>query len=557
MVLEEGVLEKQVDISDVQALVSMCLGISGEIALAPVTERVILAAVAQSGAKRGLLLLRDTGVRVVVEAVVRDSSVLLVRRPFGTLDVELPAKVMYWVRQTFRPVILGDATTTVAQSIQPFLETNTSPSMLCIPLLGRERLVGALYLENFSASHISAIKLAFLQMLASQATVSMENAEQFRDIQQARDQASKWSEELRRYFDNLPVMAWQNSDDGALEFANKRWHDYTGSSPDDDPLEVWSYFHPDDRQQVAERWRHLLESRTSGEIEARMRRFDGEYRRFLVRAAPLLDESGAIVKWHGTNTDIEDIKRAEEAHQALARVSRITAMGELSVSIAHEINQPLMAIVTNAATCLRWLADERVNVSEARSAAERIVRDGHRAGDVIASIRSMARQGPIQSVEVDLNEVITEVLIMARNELQKHEIVVETRLAADAHAILGDRVQIQQVVLNLVINGIEAMTAEDSAPRLLSVQTVNFDDRFVQASVSDSGHGLDPKNADRIFGAFFTTKVDGLGMGLAICRSIVENHKGRLTVSANRSRGCTFCMELPSVEEGRSSIGLR
>jgi PAS domain S-box-containing protein len=392
-------------------------------------------------------------------------------------------------------------------------------------------------------------------MLASQAAISMENAEHFHDVQQARDQARQWGEELRRYFDNLPVMAWQNSADGALEFANKQWHDYTGSSPDDDPLEVWSYFHPDDREQVAERWRHLLAFRVSGEIEARMRRSDGQYRRFLVRAQPLLDETGAILKWHGTNTDIEDIKRAEEVQHALARVSRIAAMGELTVSIAHEVNQPLMAIVTNAATCLRWLAPESPNLPEARLAAERIVRDGHRAGDVVASIRGMARKGSIQFVEVDLNGVITEVLMLARNELQRHGIAVETHLAAEADKALGDRIQIQQVVLNLVVNGIEAMTAVDTASRRLVVRSENLDGGFVEASVSDSGHGLDPNDADRVFDAFFTTKTDGLGMGLSICRSIVENHGGHLVVSANFPQGCTFSVQLPVAGGGHSVAG--
>ena len=558
-------MTSQIEIGDAQALIGTCQAISAEIALDRVIERFITSAVDYAGAKRGVFLLCDAGLRIVAEAVTRDGSVQLVERPFGALDMELSDGALQWVRRAFRPQLPGDPSD--AQSPDAFLQTGESQSVLCIPLLKREpwvgaRLkrdgwVGALYLENDLASPISTNRLLMLQMLASQASISMENAEHLHAVQQARDHARQFGEELRRYFDNLPVMAWQNSADGALEFANKRWHDYTGSSPDDDPLEVWSFFHPDDREHVVERWRYLLEFRVPGEIEARMRRVDGEYRRFLVRAGPLLDENGAIVKWHGINTDIEDIKRAEEAQSALARVSRITAMGELTVSIAHEVNQPLMAIVTNAASCMRWLASETVNVPEARLAAERIVRDGHRAGEVLASIRAMARKGPIQFVEVDFNEVVAEVLVLARNELQRHGIAVETQLSPETSKALGDRVQIQQVVLNLILNGIEAMTAVDHAPRLLLVRTENVDGGFVQASVSDSGPGLEPNDFDRIFDAFFTTKTHGLGMGLSICRSIVENHGGRMAVADNLPQGCIFSFQLPTLREERSIAPLQ
>jgi C4-dicarboxylate-specific signal transduction histidine kinase len=249
--------------------------------------------------------------------------------------------------------------------------------------------------------------------------------------------------------------------------------------------------------------------------------------------------------WHGTNTDIENLKRAEQAQEAFARISRVTALGELTVSIAHEVNQPLMAIVTNAATCMRWLADGHPNIAEARLAAERIIRDGHRAGDVIASIRALAKKAMPQTVEINLNEAIAEVLVLARNELDRAGIIAETDLAADAASVLGDRVQMQQVVLNLIMNGIEAITAANNQPRLLSIRTQREESGYVMVTVADTGIGLGELDSKEIFEVFFTTKADGVGIGLSICRSIIEAHRGRLWASANVPHGTVFHFTVP------------
>jgi C4-dicarboxylate-specific signal transduction histidine kinase len=306
-------------------------------------------------------------------------------------------------------------------------------------------------------------------------------------------------------------------------------------------------FHPDDDDKVAAKWQRLLEFHTSGEFEARMRRFDGEYRRFLVRVTPMTDDKGNIVMWHGTNTDIENLKRAEQAQEAFARVSRVTALGELTVSIAHEVNQPLMAIVTNAATCLRWLADGQRNISEARAAAERIIRDGHRAGEVIASIRALAKKSSPQTVAVNLNEAILDVLVLARNELDRAGIVVETDLSDDAACALGDRVRMQQVILNLVMNGIEAISASRNNTRMLQIQTRLDDAGFILTTVADTGVGLGGIVVDQIFEVFFTTKSDGIGIGLSICRSIVEAHGGRLWATPRTPQGAAFHFTVPVV----------
>lgn len=357
-------------------------------------------------------------------------------------------------------------------------------------------------------------------------------------------------EELRRYFDMMPTLAWRASPDGAVEFVNQRWLAYSGYTLEDIRAGRWDdVYHPDDKQKVWAEWRRCITSGDSGEVEARMRRFDGVYRMFLVRAIPMLDEQGRVVMWHGTNTDIESIRRAEQAQEILARASRLTAMGELTVSIAHEMSQPLMAIETNATTCMRWLADEQFDVAQARSAAHRIVGDVHRARDVIASIRRLARKATPETTPLDLNALIVEVLELTGNEIERHGIVLEKALERDVAPVLGVRVQLQQVVLNLVLNGIEAIVAAKTPPRQLRIRSARSGSGVVTVSVADTGVGVESANREKIFDAFFTTKPEGLGMGLSICRSIVEAHGGRLWVAPNPGRGSIFSFVVPLLSD--------
>ena len=246
--------------------------------------------------------------------------------------------------------------------------------------------------------------------------------------------------------------------------------------------------------------------------------------------------------------------RAEEAlrnaQADLARVARLTTMGELAASIAHEVNQPLMAIVTNADTSLRWLAQDPPDLDEARQAAERIVRAGHRAGDIIRTIHALARKSTPEMTRFDINAAIADVLTLTRGELQRHDLLLETELAADLEPVLGDRGQMQQVILNLIVNGIEAMNAGMHRPRMLRVSSEMAGPGNVLIAVADTGMGLDPAKADHIFDAFFTTKPEGMGMGLAICRSIVETHGGRLWASPNSPRGSIFQFTVPVATNG-------
>jgi PAS domain S-box-containing protein len=256
------------------------------------------------------------------------------------------------------------------------------------------------------------------------------------------------------------------------------------------------------------------------------------------------DEHGNPVAVLETNNDISERKRAEEALQKvqteLAHVSRVMTVGELTASIAHEVNQPLAAIVTNGNACLRWLGGATPNLSEARQAVERIIKDGYRASEVIARIRTLVKKAPPRNDSVDLNEVIVEVLALAQNEANRNRVFLKRQLKSDLPRVRGDRVQLQQVILNLVINGLEAIANNKDGTRELSVSSDVDEANNVIVAVRDSGEGLDSANLERVFDAFYTTKPEGMGMGLAISRTIIESHGGRLWAAPNSPKGAVF-----------------
>jgi C4-dicarboxylate-specific signal transduction histidine kinase len=280
------------------------------------------------------------------------------------------------------------------------------------------------------------------------------------------------------------------------------------------------------------------------ESQARVRRADGEYRWLLIRNVPLRDESGHIINWYGTAIDIEEHHRAEEALRQvqtdLAHVSRVTMLGQMAASIAHEVDQPLSGVVINANACLRFLANDTLDLAEVHDGLQAIARDGRRASEVIARIRALARRAATEREPVDINQMIREVLILADGEARRTHARLLTELAADLPEVLGDRVQLQQVVLNLLRNGLDAMTSVVDRPRELVIRTQKDATASVQVAVQDSGSGLDPQHADRVFEPFYTTKRSGIGMGLSISRSIVEQHGGKLWAVPNEGPGTTF-----------------
>jgi C4-dicarboxylate-specific signal transduction histidine kinase len=288
------------------------------------------------------------------------------------------------------------------------------------------------------------------------------------------------------------------------------------------------------------------------EIEARIRGKDGQYRWFLIRDNPLRDEQGRVLRWYGTRTDVEDRKRAEEAlrqaHADLAHASRVTTMGELTASLAHEINQPIGAAMNDANACVRWLARDRPDIEEAREAATRVVKDVKHAAEIISQTRLLFKKEAPKQELVDMNEVIREMVVLLHGEAKRYSISILSDLAADLPQVMGDRVQLQQVMMNLIMNSIDAMKDVDGR-RELAIKSQRTEDEQVHVSVSDTGVGLPQQQTDQIFNAFFTTKLHGTGMGLSISRSIIESHGGLLRAAVNSPRGARFYFSLPTKVE--------
>ena len=368
---------------------------------------------------------------------------------------------------------------------------------------------------------------------------------------------------LRTVIDTIPAMAWTARPDGSNEFVNKRWAEYTGLSVENSAGSGWTdAVHPEDRRAHEDKWRASLAAGEPFETEARFRHVgNGEHRWLLHRGVPLRDKRGKIVRWYGLLTDIEDRKRAEEERERLheletelAHINRVSMMGELAASIAHEVNQPLSGVVSNGSACLRWLAANVPNLDEAREAARRIVRDGKRAGEVVARIRALTKRASIPNERLDLNETIREVLVLVGDKAKQEDVNIQTRFASELSSVSGDRVQLQQVVLNLVMNAIEAMSTVAERPRELLIATGNDEDQ-VQVTVEDSGPGLDPNAMAKIFEPFYTTKSTGMGMGLSISRSIVQSHGGRLWATAKDAPGTAFHFTLMRYEKEGSRAG--
>jgi C4-dicarboxylate-specific signal transduction histidine kinase len=277
----------------------------------------------------------------------------------------------------------------------------------------------------------------------------------------------------------------------------------------------------------------------------------------------LRDEKGHVVKWYGVSTDIEDLRRAVEAlreseetlrsaQAELAHANRVATMGQLTASIAHEVNQPLAGVVANAEACLRWLDRETPNLDAARRSVECIINDGNRASEVIRRVRALATKTETKQEPLDINRAISEVVPLVKRELINHKVSLRTELEPALPAVLADRVQLHQVIINLVMNSIEAMQSVTDRPRELVIGSHQDETHRVLVTVTDSGVGISAENADRLFNAFFTTKSSGMGMGLSICRSIVEAHGGRMSGANNVGPGATFQCVLPVQRQAAS-----
>ena len=368
------------------------------------------------------------------------------------------------------------------------------------------------------------------------------------DQKNAEDSLRASERELNLIIETIPALVWCAAPNGEVTYANQRVLDHTGTNFAALAKAGWiDYLHPDDVEPTLDKWSNALATGRPIEVQYRFRRFDGAYRWFHVLGQLGRDSEGHMTRWYGLLIDIDERKNTEEALRAtqerLSRASQIAAVGELAASIAHEVNQPLSAVVANGHACLRWLLAQPPNLAKAHQAAERIVRDGKDAGEVVRRVRALFRRAAGERVALDLNDVIAEVLRLLRGEADKRGVAVETDLEKHLPPVVGDRVQLQQLLLNLLSNGIDAMDPVVNRPKKLSIRSKCHCPDSVLVEIRDYGIGLtDP---DRVFEAFFTTKENGMGMGLAICRSIIEAHEGRLWASPGEGPGTTFSFTLP------------
>lgn len=343
---------------------------------------------------------------------------------------------------------------------------------------------------------------------------------------------------------------WEVSGKRALHLSGE-WYRVYGFDPSDG-LAAWNKrlqrIHPDDRARRQQVIDQAINNKSEYEVEYRILLPDGAIKHIHSVGHPVLDGSGNLVQFVGSSTDTTERRQAEEAlRQAqadLARISRITTMGELTASLAHEVNQPIAAAVTDANTCLRWLNRDQPDLEEARDAASRVVKDATRAAEIISRTRLLFKRVNPQSQLVDMNEVIREMLALMIGDMSRQSISVRIELRDHLPPIAGDRVQLQQVVMNLMVNGIDAMK-EVEGTRELAVNSKPAENNQIMVTISDTGIGLPPQRADQIFDAFFTTKPNGTGMGLRISRSIIESHGGRLWAADNSPRGASFYLTLP------------
>jgi predicted ATPase/signal transduction histidine kinase len=531
---------------DVETVVKASQALSSEMVLPRLLERLMRIAVEHAGAERGsLILIRHGEPRIEAQATPGQGKIEVAARDAAITPSDVPQSVLNYAIRTQKRVLLDDASSDHLYSKDEYVRRKRSRSVLCLPIVKRAKLVGALYLENgLTPGAFTPDRVTVLELLASQAAISLENAVLYTDLQRSEAFLAQgqrishngsfgwslasgeflWSEELYN------ILEYDRGGQASAELAVLR-------------------IHPDDRDRVGS----LLEAakREGSDFESvhRLLMPDGRIKHVHTTGRAVntgnLDFVGAV-------RDITERTRAEEAlRQAqadLARINRVTVMGELAASLAHELSQPISGATTNASTCLRKLGRDAPNLHEVRVAVTRFARDAQRAADIVGRIRSLFARGATNREIVDINEINRETVALLRDEAARYNISVRTELAADLPQIVGDRVQLQQVSMNLIVNGIEAMKDIDGS-RELVIKSQRAENEQILVSVSDTGIGFPPQLTEQIFDPFFTTKPHGTGMGLRISRSIIESHSGRLWAAGTPGRGATFHLILPAARE--------
>jgi predicted ATPase/signal transduction histidine kinase len=579
------------EIRDIDSVIRSARALSEEICVDELVHTLMTIALEYAGAQRGLLLRMRGGVPLI-EACARTTpagiEVELMQTTPGRDD--LPDTLLYTAVRTRQRVAIADARSTGPYQLDPrdpYLLRHPRCAALCIPMLKQSELVGLLYLENRLAPQaFSGEQTRVLELLAAQAAVSLETARLYAELLDENVERRRVEQALRASEASL-AMGEQISHTGSWRWKLEqnllvcsaefcRLFDIDPADPVISFHQFIEHLHPDDRQRVRQLATACVAEGRPMWGEFRTRAADGAVRYLSAAGKPALDgadpagegadgEGGRLHDYVGTVTDITMRRAAEDtlrgAQSDLARVARATTVGQLTASIAHEINQPLMSIATNAGASLRWLDRDPPRLDQVRAGLRDIASESRRAGDMIQSLQALTRNVPPAFAALDLHDTIRHILFISRNELERRQVGLDLALEAASSLVLGDSVQLQQVLLNLVINAVEAMSEVPDRPRLMSISSALLaptrdEAGHIRVAIDDTGIGLDEAGATRIFEAFYTTKKNGMGMGLAICRSIIEIHHGQMgamprpAASGEREEqgGSRFWFELPLIE---------
>jgi len=519
--------------------------LSSEIVLPMLIERLMRITVEHAGAERGLLiLLRGDKPQIKAEAITGHDGVEVNARHEGATPSDLLQSALHYVIRTREPVVLDDASISSSYSEDVYVRQNRPRSVLCLPIVQQTKLVGALYLENnLTPGAFTSERVAVLELLASQAAISLENARLYSDLQRSEAFLAEGQS-----ISSTGSFGW-NVKSGEIPWSEETYQVFEYDRAARPTLDlVLQRIHPDDRALVQETIDRASRERTNFDFEHRLLMPDGAVKHLHVIAHFLQNSSGNL-EFVGAVMDVTSTKHAEEALRKaqadLAHVSRVTTIGELVASIAHEVNQPLGAIVTNGSACVRLLSRETPDLDKSREVIGRMIKDGMRASEVIKRIRDLLHKAPLEKTPLNINETVQEVIALVSSDVLRSKVELRAELAADLPPVTGDRIQLQQVILNLILNARDAMSEVRTHPRELLITTLKSKSGDVVVAVRDSGKGLDAKDAERIFDPFFTTKSEGMGLGLSISRRIIEDHHGTLWAKPNEDRGATIQFTLP------------
>jgi PAS domain S-box-containing protein len=539
-------IEAPVEQLDLATVIEVSQAISGEMVLEKLIDRLMRAAIEHAGAERGLLISpRSEKLQIDAEATTRGDDVIVQLRDGAHTAGVVPEALVRYAMRTQETVILDDASSQNPFSADPYIVERRARSILCLPLINQGKLIGILYLENNLTPRVfTPERITVLKVLASQAAISLENTRLYRDLE---DREAK----IRRLVDANIIGIFVADREGRILEANDTFLRIVGYDREDLAL---GRVHR--TELTPPEWRQR-DTRTMAELNSTgiVQPFEKEYFRKDGSRVPVL-LGGALFREGGNEAvvfvlDLTERKRAEEARRelesAFAHMNRVSMMGELASSLAHEITQPIASARNNARAAQNFLDMQPPDLGEIREAVGCVVGDVDRAGNIVARIREQIKKAPPRKERFDLNAAINEVIVLARSTTIRNGVSVQTRLANELLPIQGDRVQLQQVVLNLILNAVEAMSSVETGARELLISTEQ-ENMGVLVAVRDRGPGIDATQLERVFEAFYSTKPSGVGMGLSICRSIIDAHGGRLWAEANQPRGAVFQFVLPSTE---------